>query len=72
MCFGNEAFFGLLYVNAFWTGPSLLGVTLMHVLITLFFPVAFLKSAISLIHLVTASQTVAEFDTANYSAVKQK
>lgn len=64
MCFGNEAFYVLLYTNIFWSGGSILGITTIQILATLFFPVAIIKSAISLLHLVTASQTVAEFDLA--------
>ncbi|TKR60341.1 hypothetical protein L596_027599 [Steinernema carpocapsae] len=63
MCFGNEAFFGLLYINAFWQGPALVGgVHLMGLIAFIFFPVAFVKTLISLVHLVTASQTVVEHD----------
>ncbi|KAI1715506.1 CDP-alcohol phosphatidyltransferase domain-containing protein [Ditylenchus destructor] len=51
MCFGNEAFYGLLYINAFWSGPSLFGITLMQLLAFLCFPIAFVKSVISLVHL---------------------
>jgi hypothetical protein len=62
MCFGNEAFYGLLYINYFWTGPALFGITPMFILCLLFFPVAFVKSIISLVHLVQASQEVANHD----------
>jgi len=59
MCFGNEAFFGLLYVNAFWTGAW--SWTLIPFLF-LTFPIALVKSGISLVHLVIASQRVASYD----------
>lgn len=72
MCFGNEAFFGLLYINAFWSGPSLLGVHFMQALAFVFLPVALVKVSISLVHLVTASQTVAEFDVAIRAKQKKK
>ncbi|KAI6170718.1 CDP-diacylglycerol--inositol 3-phosphatidyltransferase [Aphelenchoides bicaudatus] len=62
MCFGNEAFYGLLYINHFWSGPSLFGITFMGVLCFLFFPVAFVKSCISLIHLAQASQEIVRHD----------
>lgn len=62
MCFGNEAFYGLLYVNHFWSGPGIFGIYFIPLLAALCFPIAFVKSAISLIHLVTAAQTVVEFD----------
>lgn len=62
MCAGNEAFYGLLYINYFWPGPSLFGIYLIPLLATLCFPVAFVKAAISLVHLVTAAQTVVAHD----------
>uniref|UniRef100_A0A7E4VZI0 CDP-diacylglycerol--inositol 3-phosphatidyltransferase n=1 Tax=Panagrellus redivivus TaxID=6233 RepID=A0A7E4VZI0_PANRE len=64
MCFGNEAFFSLLYIHAFYTGPAFLGVSFVSFLAFLTFPVAFVKQLISLVHLVVASQTIAEFDVA--------
>ncbi|CAD5226112.1 unnamed protein product [Bursaphelenchus xylophilus] len=65
MCFGNEAFYGLLYLNAFWTGPNIvLGITPMKILIAPFCVVALIKSGISVVHLITASQTVVEHDQA--------
>jgi len=72
MCFGNEAFYGLLHINAFWSGPSLFGISFMQLLAFLCFPVAFVKSVISLVHLVTASQTVAEFDATLIEAANSK
>lgn len=63
MCFGNEAFFGLLYANYFWSGPIILfQVTVIQVLAALFLPIALVKSAISVVHLVEASRMVADFD----------
>jgi CDP-diacylglycerol--inositol 3-phosphatidyltransferase len=62
MCFGNEAFYGLLYVAHFWPGPRLLFINFVPLLAALAFPVAALKSAISAVHLVAASQAVAEHD----------
>lgn len=65
MCFCNEAFYGLLYINHFYSGPALfLGVTPMHLLLVPFGAVALVKSAISAVHLVTASQEVAQYDQA--------
>ncbi|CAK5013993.1 unnamed protein product [Meloidogyne enterolobii] len=49
MCFGNEAFYGLLYISHFWPGPSLYFVNFMNLLAFLVFPVAAVKSAISLV-----------------------
>jgi len=62
MCFGNEAFYGLLYLGVFWNGPSFIGIQFVQFITLLFFPVALLKSVISLFHLVTASQAVVEHD----------
>lgn len=66
MCLGNEAFFSLLYVYKFWSGPSFLGIYLIPFLIIIFFPVAFVKQLISVVHLITASQTVGTIDSAKY------
>lgn len=62
MCFGNEAFYGLLYLNVFWSGPTILRVTIIQIFIVIFLPIALIKSAISLIHLIEASKTVADYD----------
>jgi hypothetical protein len=52
MCFGNEAFYGLLYISYFWPGPSLYFINFMPLLAILVFPVAAIKSAISLVSLI--------------------
>ncbi|GMS95804.1 hypothetical protein PENTCL1PPCAC_17979 [Pristionchus entomophagus] len=62
MCAGNEAFYLFLYMAHFHPGPSLLGVSLMAFLTFLAFPIAAVKSAISLIHLGTAAADVVEMD----------
>ncbi|KAI6237601.1 hypothetical protein M3Y95_00282500 [Aphelenchoides besseyi] len=62
MCFGNEAFFGLLYINAFWTERSTVATVFMILALIIFFIMAIVKSIISLVHLVEATQTVVEFD----------
>jgi len=49
MCFGNEAFYGLLYISHFWPGPSLYFVNFMNLMAFLVFPVAAVKSTISLV-----------------------
>lgn len=64
MCGGNEAFYILLYLRAFHPGPVLLDFHLITPLIVLAFPIAFVKSLISLVHLVTASQAVVQHDEA--------
>lgn len=63
MCAGNEAFYMLLYVRAFWPGPAIFGVHMLSYVAALAFPIALLKSMISLVHLVTAAQTVVKYDT---------
>ncbi len=68
MCFGNEAFYGLLYINAFWTGT---GSWMLIPLLILTFPVAIVKSGISVVHLVIASQRVANYDAERIRARNQ-
>uniref|UniRef100_A0A1I7XE50 CDP-diacylglycerol--inositol 3-phosphatidyltransferase n=1 Tax=Heterorhabditis bacteriophora TaxID=37862 RepID=A0A1I7XE50_HETBA len=63
MCAGNEAFYLLLYIRAFWPGPTLFGVHLMSYLSAIAFPIALIKSLISIVHMVTAAQTVVLYDT---------
>uniref|UniRef100_A0A0R3S3X9 CDP-diacylglycerol--inositol 3-phosphatidyltransferase n=1 Tax=Elaeophora elaphi TaxID=1147741 RepID=A0A0R3S3X9_9BILA len=58
MCLGNEAFYSFIYINHFWSGPGIRGLHLIPFLAALFFPVALLKSVISLVHLFTAAQTL--------------
>lgn len=62
MCFGNEAFYGLLYIAAFWSGPTILGIPAISIIAIIFVPFAVVKSLISLVHLVNASQCVANYD----------
>ncbi|VDN17409.1 unnamed protein product [Gongylonema pulchrum] len=62
MCFGNEAFYGLMYVNHFWPGPGIHGFHFIAVLAALMFPVAVLKAIISLVHLCTAAQSLVAKD----------
>uniref|UniRef100_A0AC35TLN9 CDP-diacylglycerol--inositol 3-phosphatidyltransferase n=1 Tax=Rhabditophanes sp. KR3021 TaxID=114890 RepID=A0AC35TLN9_9BILA len=62
MCLGNEAFFGLLYVLHFWTGPTILTISVFKIAAVLLFPVAAVKCAISVLHLFLASKTVADYD----------
>ncbi|KAK6736454.1 hypothetical protein RB195_019252 [Necator americanus] len=63
MCAGNEAFYLILYIRAFWSGPAIFNVYLLSYLAAVAFPIAFVKSIISLVHLVTASQTIVKYDT---------
>ncbi|KHJ78195.1 hypothetical protein OESDEN_22185 [Oesophagostomum dentatum] len=72
MCGGNEAFYIILYVRAFWPGPSIFGVYMLSYLAALAFPIALVKSLISLVHLVTASQTIVKYDTDLILAKRQQ
>uniref|UniRef100_A0A0K0E539 CDP-diacylglycerol--inositol 3-phosphatidyltransferase n=1 Tax=Strongyloides stercoralis TaxID=6248 RepID=A0A0K0E539_STRER len=62
MCLGNEAFFGFLYLIYFFNGPTFLSISMLKIFSVLLFPVAAIKSGISIVHLITASQTVTEHD----------
>lgn len=62
MCAGNEAFYWLMYINHFWSGPGFLGIYLISLLAFCCFPIAFMKSLISLVHLGTACQTIVTHD----------
>ncbi|CAD6191494.1 unnamed protein product [Caenorhabditis auriculariae] len=64
MCAGNEAFYLFLYIRAFFPGPTILGAHLMSYLAAIAFPIAFVKAAISLVHLFSAAQTVVSHDIA--------
>lgn len=50
MCFGNEAFYAALYLLHFTEGPILAGVSLFRLVIYLSAPIAFIKTAISVLH----------------------
>lgn len=56
MCAGNEGFYCFLYLSHFTSG------WLFPILTVLCFPVAFVKAGISVVHLITAAQTVADLD----------
>lgn len=68
MCAGNELFYAMLYLIYFYEGPEvkLLGFTVGLVRLVLYIsaPISFAKSAISFIHLITASQNIANIDVA--------
>uniref|UniRef100_A0A6I8NU44 CDP-diacylglycerol--inositol 3-phosphatidyltransferase n=1 Tax=Ornithorhynchus anatinus TaxID=9258 RepID=A0A6I8NU44_ORNAN len=67
MCAGNELFYCLLYLLNFSEGPTVgLGsVGLFRVGVWLSAPITFLKSLISVVHLVTASRNMAALDAAD-------
>uniref|UniRef100_A0A915JID3 CDP-diacylglycerol--inositol 3-phosphatidyltransferase n=1 Tax=Romanomermis culicivorax TaxID=13658 RepID=A0A915JID3_ROMCU len=58
MCAGNELFYALLYLNHFTYGP----LRLWQILSFLTFPIALVKSVISLVHLISASQAIGAID----------
>ncbi|ULU08306.1 hypothetical protein L3Y34_019455 [Caenorhabditis briggsae] len=63
MCGGNEAFYILLYIRAFWAGPLIFGAFhFMSIFPLIAFPIAFVKSAISVVHLYTAAEMVVAHD----------
>ncbi|CAI4227497.1 unnamed protein product [Auanema sp. JU1783] len=62
MCGGNEAFYILMYLRAFYPGPSIFGIHFMSYLAAIAFPIAFVKTVISLVHMVTAAQMVVDHD----------
>ncbi|VDM59110.1 unnamed protein product [Angiostrongylus costaricensis] len=71
MCGGNEAFYLILYLRAFYPGPVIFGVYFLSYLAAIAFPIALVKSAISLVHLVTAARTVARYDSDAIRAKRQ-
>ncbi|KAM4698474.1 CDP-diacylglycerol--inositol 3-phosphatidyltransferase [Rhinophrynus dorsalis] len=75
MCAGNELFYCMLYLLHFTEGPSVgLGpigaVGLFRVTLWICCPISLVKSLISLLHLVTASTTIASLDCAERSKKK--
>jgi len=65
MCAGNEGFYCFLYLAYFTTG------WLFPILTVLCFPVALVKTGISVVHLVTAAQSVADVDVRQRAATHQ-
>jgi len=68
MCAGNEAFYMALYLLNFTYGPIILRVGLWQILAVVSLPIAVVKTGISVVHLVTASQAVAEVDVTERAA----
>jgi len=64
MCAGNELFYAMLYLCYFNYGPRipLIRLGLWQLAAIICFPVAFVKTIISVVHLVTASQSIVEVD----------
>ncbi|XP_067649945.1 CDP-diacylglycerol--inositol 3-phosphatidyltransferase-like [Haliotis asinina] len=76
MCAANELFFCLLYLTYWTPGPILplgpLSVGLWTLLLYLSAPLSFIKSGISIVHLVTACQNLAIIDVAEREAEEKK
>ncbi|XP_067883336.1 CDP-diacylglycerol--inositol 3-phosphatidyltransferase [Heterodontus francisci] len=66
MCAGNEFFYAMIYLLNFMEGPlvPLLDIGLFRLLFWVSAPIAAVKTAINVIHLVTASRNVAAIDQA--------
>nr|XP_032836887.1 CDP-diacylglycerol--inositol 3-phosphatidyltransferase [Petromyzon marinus] len=62
MCAGNELFYCLLYLYQYSSGPSVLGVGAVPLLLLVTAPVCLLKTLISCVHLVSASAHIAALD----------
>jgi len=71
MCAGNEGFYVTLYLLHWTYGPiiPIIRVGLFQVIAVILLPIAVVKTAISLVHLVSASQAVAEIDVTERAAV---
>lgn len=74
MCAGNEGFYSMLYLCYFTPGPLIpvVKIGLWKFLCVICFPVAFVKSVISFVHLVTASLSVVEVDLKDRSEQKKQ
>ncbi|XP_028670639.1 CDP-diacylglycerol--inositol 3-phosphatidyltransferase [Erpetoichthys calabaricus] len=71
MCAGNELFYCMLYLLSFYEGPSVGGMGLFRVIFWVSTPIAIMKSAISLLHLITASRNMAAIDVAERKKLQE-
>uniref|UniRef100_A0A5K3FT36 CDP-diacylglycerol--inositol 3-phosphatidyltransferase n=1 Tax=Mesocestoides corti TaxID=53468 RepID=A0A5K3FT36_MESCO len=62
MCAGNELFYAMLYLVHFTEGPIFLGLGVYRLVIFATFPIALVKTFISLVHLYAASVNLAGID----------
>jgi len=78
LCFGNEAFFLLLYLLRFWAGPVVVvpivsaHLTLVELGIWLVAPLAFLKQFMNFVQLLQAAADIAAVDEAERRTPKKK
>jgi CDP-diacylglycerol--inositol 3-phosphatidyltransferase len=72
MCAGNEAFYAALYVLHFTEGPIIIGLSLFRIILYLSTPIALVKSAISILHLIVASKNLAIIDVNERKGVGKK
>ncbi|RZC32138.1 CDP-diacylglycerol--inositol 3-phosphatidyltransferase, partial [Asbolus verrucosus] len=72
MCAGNEAFYAALYLLHFTEGPLIIGISIFRIILYLSAPVALVKSAISVLHLIVASKNLAIIDVNERKAAETK
>ncbi|KAL3856183.1 hypothetical protein ACJMK2_010965 [Sinanodonta woodiana] len=77
MCAANELFYCMLYLCYFTPGPTLLSigwltVGLWQLILYICAPLSFVKTGISVIHLVAACQKMASIDVAERAKLKEK
>ncbi|KAL3271223.1 hypothetical protein HHI36_021719 [Cryptolaemus montrouzieri] len=72
MCAGNECFYAALYVLHFTQGPLIFGLSLFKIIVYLSAPVAFVKSAISILHLIVACRNLSIIDCNERKGINKK
>ncbi|BES96098.1 CDP-diacylglycerol-inositol 3-phosphatidyltransferase [Nesidiocoris tenuis] len=72
MCAGNEAFYSALYILHFCEGPLVGGIGLFRLVAYLSFPIAVVKTMISLVHGYVASVNIGLVDVSERQAAKPK
>lgn len=72
MCAGNEAFYASLYLLHFAEGPLIGGVGLFRAVAYISFPIAVVKSILSLVHGYVASVNMGIIDVNERAALKKK
>ncbi|XP_044763517.1 CDP-diacylglycerol--inositol 3-phosphatidyltransferase [Coccinella septempunctata] len=72
MCAGNECFYLAQYILHFTSGPIFMGLHIIKVIQIISFPIAILKSGISLLHLVVACKNLSIIDCNERKKVVKK